>query len=100
MSLFDVAGDIGGLFSQVLNPFGLPSKGAWNLQQGKFITSDGLAVYEYPYIDGQALKDLGRKGEKFVMNIKFFGDNYQGLFKDFIDTVAKGNKKGTLIHPV
>lgn len=59
-----------------------------------------LAIYEYPYIDGQAVQDLGRKGEKFTMNIKFFGDNYQILFKEFIESVTRSNQKGTLNHPV
>lgn len=132
------------------NPFGLPSQGLWNLQQGSFtigqstggvlgsllnlggglfdksqtvtfyvensigqapgqltamesINDSGgrrLAVYEYPYVDGQALQDLGRKGERFTMNIKFFGNNYQILFKSFIEIVTRNNGKGTLNHPV
>ena len=36
-----------------------------------------LAIYEYPYIDGQRVDDLGRKGETYVFNLKFFGMNYQ-----------------------
>lgn len=59
-----------------------------------------LTIYEYPYLDGQALDDLGRKGEKFTFNIKFFGINYQVLFKQFIDIVVNTNGQGTLNHPV
>lgn len=67
------------------------------------ITDSGgrrLAIYEYPYIDGQMLVDLGRKGEKFSFNIKFFGQNYQTLFKSFIAVVTQSNQMGTLNHPV
>jgi prophage DNA circulation protein len=120
------------LVGAALNPFGVPSKGEWNLTQGSFSTTNptksvifffenkngkesdqraGLeqiadaggrrkAVYEYPYQDGQALGDLGRKGNKYVFNIKFFGANYQLLLKDFIDVVINSNKSGTLTHPV
>jgi prophage DNA circulation protein len=59
-----------------------------------------LAIYEYPYRDGQAIKDLGRKGEKFVFNIKFHGQNYQVLFEQFIKVVAGSKFPGTIIHPV
>ena len=59
-----------------------------------------LAVYEYPYVDGQAVQDLGRKGERFTFNIKFFGNNYQLLFKDFIERVSRSTETGTLNHPV
>lgn len=128
MSLFD---NIGSFLPGVGNPFGLPSKGQWNLQQGSFQPDNGqivtffvesaigafpgqttameniadtgsrrLSIYEYPYIDGQAIDDLGRKGERFVMNIKFFGANYQSLYKTFIEEVTKNNKKGKLVHPV
>jgi hypothetical protein len=147
MGLLD---NITDLIPGVGNPFGLPSQGLWNLQQGSFtigqstggvlgsllnlggglfdksqtitfyvensigqapgqltamesINDTGgrrLAVYEYPYVDGQALQDLGRKGERFTMNIKFFGNNYQILFKNFIEVVTRNNGKGTLNHPV
>lgn len=59
-----------------------------------------IAVYEYPYLDGQALDDLGRRGERFTFNIKFFGSNYQVIFKHFIDVVVNSNGQGTLTHPV
>ena len=158
MSLFSGIKD---LVPGLGNPFGLPSRGLWNLQVGSFtvgqpaglggsisnaisnlgasvgnllggplsnsqqsvsffvennigqmpgqttaletVSDSGgrrLAVYEYPYIDGQMLVDLGRKGEKFSFNIKFFGDNYQTLFKSFIAVVTQSSQKGTLNHPV
>ena len=43
-----------------------------------------LAIYEYPYIDGQRVDDLGRKGETFTFNLKFFGTNYQNKLQEFI----------------
>lgn len=143
MGLLDNLGD---LIPGLGNPFGLPSEGIWNLQQGSFTTGNSgsgilgaignflgggqtvtfyvenaigqfpnqitaidtisdsggrrLAAYEYPYVDGTTYQDLGRKGERFVMNIKFFGSNYQILFKNFIEVVTKNNQLGTLNHPV
>jgi prophage DNA circulation protein len=143
MGLFD---NISDLVPGLGNPFGLPSSGIWNLQQGSFTTGNAgagilgalgnfigggqtvtfyventigqfpnqltaidvindsggrrLAAYDYPYVDGTTYQDLGRKGERFVMNIKFFGSNYQILFKNFIEVVTKTNQLGTLNHPV
>lgn len=59
-----------------------------------------IAIYEYPYLDGQALDDLGRKPEKFSFNIKFFGANYQVLFQEFINVCVSSSGIGTLTHPV
>lgn len=59
-----------------------------------------LAIYEYPYRDGQLVKNMGRKGEKLTFNIKFFGTNYQQRFQDFIRIVTADKDGGTLIHPV
>lgn len=59
-----------------------------------------IAVYEYPYRDGQRLSDLGRKGETFTFNIKFFGINYQLLFQQFLNVVVNSRNQGTIIHPV
>lgn len=59
-----------------------------------------LAIYEYPYLDGQAVRDLGRKGETYTFNFKFFGDNYQLKFQDFLKIVVADDGQGTLIHPV
>ena len=59
-----------------------------------------LAVYEYPYVDGQRVKDLGRKGETYSFNIKFFGPNYQVKLKEFYKNVYQSNSSGQLVHPV
>ncbi len=59
-----------------------------------------LAVFEYPYVDGQKITDLGRRGETFVFNIKFHGLNYQQLFNQFLNIVVDYNGQGTLIHPI
>lgn len=58
-----------------------------------------LAVYEYPYIDGQRIDDLGRKGESYVLNIKFHGDQYQRLLQQFEQIVVNDSGGGTLVHP-
>ncbi len=59
-----------------------------------------LAIYEYPYIDGQRVKDLGRKGETYTFNIKFFGPNYQTKLKEFYKNVYQSKNAGELMHPV
>lgn len=65
--------------------------------------SDGggrrLAVYEYPYIDGQKIDDLGRKGETYTFNIKFHGSQYQQLLQQFEQIVVNDKGSGTLMHP-
>lgn len=109
------------------NPFGAPSKGQWNLSEGVFtingksikffynkdpsptqrtgleqITDTGsrrLAIYKYPYRDGQRVADLGRDGETFTFNIKFYGNNYQQLLYNFLGIVNQSGI-GTLTHPV
>lgn len=66
--------------------------------------SDGggrrLAIFEYPYRDGQRIEDLGRKGEKFTFNLKFHGTDYQLKFKEFLDVVVAAKDQGVLTHPV
>lgn len=57
-------------------------------------------VYEYPYVDGHKVKDLGRKGEDFSFTIYFFGPNYQQLFNTFISVVVNNKASGVLTHPV
>lgn len=59
-----------------------------------------LAVYEYPYVDGQSIDDLGRKGEKFNFQVRFYGDNYQVRLKQFLDVVSGAAGQGVLSHPV
>ena len=58
-----------------------------------------VVIYEYPYIDGQKTDDLGRKGETFNFNIKFWGTNHIQKLSDFIDTVVNDPGPGTLLHP-
>lgn len=59
-----------------------------------------VAIYEYPYVDGQQTADLGRKGETYTFNIKFHGNNYQQKYRDFLNIVAADSGVGTLTHPV
>lgn len=59
-----------------------------------------LAIYEYPYRDGQRVADLGRKGETFTFNIKFHGQNYLTKFQEFLSIVVDSNEPGILTHPV
>jgi prophage DNA circulation protein len=59
-----------------------------------------LAIYEYPYQDGQELSDMGRKGEVFTFNLKFWGLQYQERFNDFIENVTKYSGDAQIIHPV
>lgn len=58
-----------------------------------------LAVFEFPYVDGQTTDDLGRKGESYDFNIIIYGPNYYAaylsLIKEFNNPLP-----GTLVHPV
>lgn len=66
--------------------------------------SDGggrrLAIYEYPYRDGQVIEDLGRRGERFSFEIKFFGTDYRIKLDRFIQNVVNQKGRGELSHPV
>lgn len=129
-SVGSVLGDALSFLGGLANPFGTPSEAEWNLTRGIFtvggttvvffyetskgedsskrtaidqITDQGgrrLAIYEYPYRDGQAVKDLGRRGETFVFNIKFWGSNYQEKLAEFVNTIVNSSVSGTLTHPV
>lgn len=57
-------------------------------------------AYEYPYRDGQALGDAGRRGGRFSFNLKFFGQDYQTLFQKFLKVVVNNPASGILTHPV
>jgi hypothetical protein len=120
---------VGDLLGFATNPFGLPSAGVWNLSQAAFKTDGGREVifwaekdanpksktgleqvtdsggrrkvkYEYPYRDGQRVADLGRKGERFSLNVTFYGTDYQVALKDFLEIVVNSKESGTLTHPV
>lgn len=125
-----VFGAIGDVIAAASNPFGSPSTGVWNLIEASFITDNtniktvfyvvtkdipgqmtGLesitdsggrrnVVYEYPYFDGQKVKDLGRKGEKYTFNVKFHGANYQTKLDEFMKNVVGSKESGILSHPV
>lgn len=58
-----------------------------------------LAIYEYPYRDGQVIEDLGRRGERYVFNLTFFGPNYRERYADFYRKVIQTRAAGVLTHP-
>lgn len=94
------------LISLLLSPFGgAAAVGEERTQRTALdqITDGGgrrLAVYDYPYQDGQGIDDLGRKGEKYTFNIKFHGLNYQAKFQEFLNVIVNVGGVGTLSHPV
>jgi prophage DNA circulation protein len=59
-----------------------------------------LAIYEYPYKDGQKIDDLGRKGESHTFNMKFHGTDYQRILRNFEQIILNDNGVGNLTHPV
>lgn len=59
-----------------------------------------LAIYEYPYLDGQEVVDLGRKAETFSLNITFWGLNYQKRMEDFLRFIGREGGPGSLTHPI
>lgn len=61
--------------------------------------SRDIAVYEYPYVDGGDVEDLGRKPRNFRATALFWGDDYETRLQQFL---AALDKRGSaeLIHPV
>ena len=59
-----------------------------------------LVKFEYPYIDGGLVEDLGRMPEVFTFNLKFFGENHQKRFDEFMFQVVNQSGTGTLTHPM
>lgn len=57
------------------------------------------ATYEYPYIDGGDVDDLGRKPRNLRITALFWGDDYDSRLQSFI---AALDKRGSseFIHPV
>lgn len=55
--------------------------------------------FEFPYVDGQTTEDLGRRGERFTINILLHGPTYLTAYKKLIKEF-QDPKPGTLIHPV
>ncbi|WP_338501319.1 DNA circularization N-terminal domain-containing protein [Erwinia aphidicola] len=61
--------------------------------------SKDVARYEYPWIDGGDLDDLGRKPRDTSMTAIFWGDDYESRLQAFLKALdARG--PGELIHPV
>ena len=66
------------------------------------ITDEGgkrKVPFEFPYVDGQTTEDLGRKGERFTVNILLHGPTYMTAYKKLIKEF-EDPKPGTMIHPV
>ncbi|MCX9038760.1 DNA circularization N-terminal domain-containing protein [Citrobacter portucalensis] len=61
--------------------------------------SRDTAVYEYPYVDGGDVDDLGRKPRNFRATALFWGDDYEDRLKKFLGAL---DERGCaeLIHPV
>lgn len=58
-----------------------------------------VAVYEYPYVQGADVEDLGRKARNLRMTLLFWGDDYDSRLQALIKALdSKGS--GELIHPV
>ncbi|MFJ1218953.1 DNA circularization protein [Yersinia enterocolitica] len=84
---------------------------AENLQNASFrgITFDVIntdeqisrdhAAYEYPYVDGADLKDLGRKARPFRMTAFLWGDNYEYRLQRLTAALDEPGD-GELIHPI
>lgn len=61
--------------------------------------SRDTAVYEYPYVDGGDVDDLGRKPRNLRITSLFWGDDYETRLQSFLAALDKrGNAE--LIHPV
>jgi hypothetical protein len=58
-----------------------------------------IAIYEYPYRDGQATEDLGRKGERYSFVLTFFGPRYRERYVEFYQKVITQRSLGILTHP-
>ena len=57
------------------------------------------AVYEYPFVDGADLHDLGRKARPFRMTAFLWGDDYEYKLGKLTAALDEGGD-GELIHPV
>lgn len=56
--------------------------------------------YEYPYRNGQRVRDLGRQAESYDLNIVFHGPQYQTLFNRFLRVCVNSKLSGVFSHPV
>lgn len=57
------------------------------------------AAYEYPFVDGADLHDLGRKARPFRMTAFLWGEFYEYKLEKLIAALDKGGE-GELIHPI
>lgn len=57
------------------------------------------AKFEFPFLDGQLLNDMGRLGESFQIEIMLHGNNYLAAYKELI-ALLNEPVPGTLTHPV
>lgn len=55
--------------------------------------------YLYPYVDGQALDDLGARPEQFDLEVVLFGSRYKEILIRLMSELNKP-QAGTLDHPV
>ncbi len=53
----------------------------------------------FPYTDGQTLDDMGRRGNRFELEIVFFGPAYMKGFNDLMKQLDQP-QPGRLLHPV
>lgn len=61
--------------------------------------SRDVAIYEYPFVDGGDVDDLGRKPRNTRMTVLFWGDDYETRLQRFLAALdERGNAE--LIHPV
>lgn len=77
------------------------SKSDWDGALGNITDSGGrrLAIFKFPYVDGQTTDDLGRQGESFDLDILIHGPRYKN---GLLALMAELNKPtpGELVHPV
>ena len=61
--------------------------------------SHSTSVFEYPYVDGGEVADLGTRPAQFTVNAIFFGADYDTRLKSLL-AALKVRGTGELIHPV
>lgn len=61
--------------------------------------SRDIATYEYPFVDGGDIDDLGRKPRNLRITALFWGDDYDMRLQSFITALDKRGS-GEFIHPV
>lgn len=61
--------------------------------------SHSTSVFEYPYLDGGEVEDLGTRPAQFSLNAIFYGEDYDTRLAKLLDAL-KVRGHGELIHPV